>query len=286
MTRILQRDSFDPKSTEYRRITVAVFTLLVMAATWHGMRGSLLHQVARSSIGCPGRAELLAAAARRTDPRFPDQATLRSFDPACRDWIAWVSVRETGGTTSPMDPIVWEITVTNAHLEVKGVIVGHSLSTPPVDADGDGFCEIVMEVWVPPIKPEGNFVWWIVLRLGDEYNEIVCLALKDRGVWHSRNIRPKPVWRDEDGDGQDEFVFITVETARTASGGIVFKPPQTIAVFKWDKPGGMLFPELLPDDAGIVAWTPPNGQPVRVEPDADLEQIVRKLLPVGEQAKP
>ena len=128
--------------------------------------------------------------------------------------------------------------------------------------------------------------WWVVVRLGDEHNEIVWAGLLDKSVWHSRRMRLRPIWRDEDGDGRDEFVFITVETARTAKGGIVFKPPQTVAVFEWDEPGGMLLPKQLPDDSGITLWTPPNGIPVQVDQKTDLEPLVRELLPVVGQGEP
>jgi hypothetical protein len=143
-----------------------------------------------------------------------------------------------------------------------------------------------MEIGPPQDDAQQDFVWWVVLRLGDEHNEIVWVGLMDESIWHSRRIRLKPIWRDEDGDGRDEFVFITVETARTAKGGIVFKPSQTVAVFEWDEPGGMLLPKLLPDESGITLWTPRNGIPVQVDQDTDLEPLVRELLPVVREAKP
>ena len=139
-----------------------------------------------------------------------------------------------------------------------------------------------MEIGPPQDDAQQNFVWWVVLRLGHELNEILWVGLMDESVWHSRRMRLKPIWRDEDGDGQDEFVFITVETARTPAGGIVFKQPQTIAVFEWTSPGGILRTRLLPDDCGIVPRNPQGSVPVRVDQTTDLDPLVHEFLPANQ----
>ena len=66
MTSILERDSFDARLIEFRRIAVVAVGVLVAATAWHGVRGHLLHPAACSSVGCPGREGLIADALRRT----------------------------------------------------------------------------------------------------------------------------------------------------------------------------------------------------------------------------
>ncbi|MCH7720180.1 MAG: hypothetical protein IH988_04215 [Planctomycetes bacterium] len=244
------------------------------------MRATVVYQVACSSIGCPGREALIAAALHRRHSRFLDNAQNWRYNLANPDWIAWSSVREHGyGATRAK----WQVTVADHNLAVRGVVAGFWLSVlPPADTDGDGSCEVVKDIGPPPDDAQQDIVWWVVLRIGDEHNEIVWVGLLDESIWTSRRIRLSPIWRDEDGDGRDEFVFVTVEATRTAKGGIAFKPPRTVAVFEWDEAGGILLPKQLPNDAGITLWTPPNGKSVQVEQDTDLEPLVRELLPVVE----
>jgi hypothetical protein len=139
-----------------------------------------------------------------------------------------------------------------------------------------------MKAFYPDLDgPQKDLRWWAVVRLGAEDNEIVWAGMIDTSVWRSRQARLKPIWRDMDGDGSDELVFITVETARTPDGGIVFKPPQTIAVFEWTSPGGVLRTRLLPNGCGILPWNPQGEVPMRVHHTADLDPLVRELLPAA-----
>lgn len=282
MTSIFERDSFDARPIEYRRITVLIVVAFVAAATWHGVRGRLLHPAACSSVGCPGREGLIAAALRRVDPHFPDEPQLWNYNLARPEWIAWSSVRETiplaDGSWLPK----WQVKVADRHLVVKGTIAGDWLSTPPADADGDGSCEVLKEYYPDLEGPQKNLRWWSVVRLCEEDNEIIWAGVIDTSIWRSRQTRLKPIWQDTDGDGKDELMFITVETARTPKGGVVFKPPQTVAVFEWTSSGGILRTRFLPDDCGICPWNPPGSVPVRLDQTADLDPLVRELLPADQ----
>ncbi len=281
MTSILERDSFDARPIEYRRIAVVMVAVLLAAAAWHGARGRLLYPAARSSVGCPGREKLLAAALRHADPSFPDEPQLWNYNLARPEWIAWSSVRETiplgDGSWLPK----WQVKVADRDLALKGVIAGDRLAAPPADADGDGSCEVLKEFYPDLDGPQKDLRWWAVVRLGEKENEIVWAGMIDTSVWRSRQARLKPIWRDMDGDGSDELVFITVETMRTPDGGIVFKPPRTIAVFEWTSPGGTLRSRLLPDDCGIRPWKPQGVTPVRVGQASELDPLVRELLPAS-----
>lgn len=282
MNPVLERSCYESRRHEMRFLVATVLVLLVASALWHGVRSAVVYQVACSSIGCPGREALIATALRLRAPQFPDDdPQLWNYSLAKPEWIAWSSVREYVPLGDGSKLPKWQVTVADHNLTVGGVIAKDRLSLPPADRDGDGLCEVVVEIGPPQDDAEQDFVWWVVLRLGDEYNEIVWLGLMDESIWHSRRIRPKPIWRDEDGDGQDEFTFITVETARTPAGGIVFKPPRTIAVFEWTSPGGVLRTRLLPDDSGILLWSPDGRVPMRTDQATDLHPLVRDLLPAA-----
>ena len=280
MTGIFARRSQDPKAIELRRLALAVLVLLATGAAWHSIRDDLVYEAARSSIGCPGRAELIAAALRQAEPRFPDQPQLWTYDLAHPGWIAWSSMREVRPLANGPQLYRWQVNVADQRLEVKGVIAVYRLSVPPVDADGDGSCEVVTTFYPAQDDPQQDLRWWAVARLGDEYNQVVWAGMIDDAVWQSRRARVRPVWRDADDDGTDELVFITVETVRTPQGNIGFKPPQTVAVFGWDSPGGILRPRLLPEDCGITPWSPVNQAPLRFGREEDPDPIVRELLPV------
>lgn len=264
-----------------RRITVAAIALLASSVLWYGMRGTVAYRVACSSIGCPGRESLIAAALRRNDPRIPAHPQHWNYDLAQPEWIAWSSFRaymslEDGSTLRQ-----WQVVVADHDLVVRGVITGDRLPLPPADSDGDGLCEVVKEIGTLRYDAQQNIVWWAVLRLGDERNEIVWVGLIDESVWRSRQTRLRPIWLDTDGDGVDELVFITVEIAQTPDGRVVFKPPQTVAVFEWTAPGGILRTRLLPDDCGILPWSPEGSVPMRVDQATDLDLLVRELLPAA-----
>lgn len=281
MNTLLARHCYDPRQGENRRLAVATLVLLAAGAVWHWTKNDLLYHAACSSIGCPGRVDLIAAVLRKVDSDFPETPQLWNYNCARPDWIAWSSVRVNirlgPGSYRPM----WQVKVADRHLVVKGVIAGDRLSVPPVDADGDGSCEVVKEFYPDRDEPRKDLRWWTVVRLGAEDNEIVWAGVMDIGIWHSRQIRLKPIWRDTDGDGMDELLFITVETFRTPEG-IGFKPSRTIAVFEWTAPGGILRTRLLPDDCGIRPWNPENGVSMRVGQETDLDPIVRELLSVSE----
>lgn len=281
MNPVFERSCYDSRRHEMRFLVVTVLVLLVASALWHGVRSTVVYRVACSSIGCPGREPLIADALRHRYAGFPDyDPQLWNYSLAKPEWIAWSSVREYVPLGDGSKLPKWQVTVANHNLTVRGVIAKDRLSLlPPADRDTDGLCEVVMEIGPPQDDVQQDFVWWVVLRLGNEHNEIVWIGLMDESIWHSRRIRLKPIWRDEDGDGQDEFVFITVETVRTPVGGIIFKPPETIAVFEWTSPGGVLRTRLLHDDSGIRIWSPDGRVPMRVDQETDLVPLVRELMP-------
>lgn len=178
-------------------------------------------------------------------------------------------------------PKSWQTTAVDGRLRLRGKLraAGDYLIDPPMHIDADGQWKAMLAI--PAREP---FVYYAVLRMGGTANEIIWLGLLDESSWSSRGIRVKPRWEDTDGDGIQDLVFITVVITRGPSGGIVFKPPEIVAAFKLDRPGGVLRPETLPKDCGITPWNPPNQAPVSLDQKTDLESVFRKLLPVPEPA--
>jgi len=178
--------------------------------------------------------------------------------------------------------------VTDHGLEMMGAVAYYvEVAAPPGDIDGDGYWEVVLSCDPYEFDEERRLDHLMVLRLGENGNEIVWLGHLDRAPWAARRIRVKPLWRDDDGDGTEEFVFVTLEvvvvTRQTIFGprkGTASKPPETVAVFEWSGPGGILRARRLPADSGITPWTPVDDRPLEVEQDADLEHVIRMVHPV------
>lgn len=280
MNDVFQRDSYDPRGIEARNLAMVVIILVVSSAAWHGIRGLVLYRVACSSIGCVARRELIAAALRPAHPNVPDHPQFWEFNVARPTWIAWSSARDNTHSGDDSELQRRQVTVADRQLKVRGMIGADRLSSPPDDPDGDGRCEVVLRFDLRGDNGQLIIRRWAVVRLGKEINEIIWVGLADANAWGVRRAAVRPIWRDEDGDGIREFVFTTLEIFRRPQAEWGFKPPNTVAVFAWDAPGGMLHPRSMPDDGSILSWTPPEKGPVKVEQDADLDPLLRKLLPV------
>jgi hypothetical protein len=156
-----------------------------------------------------------------------------------------------------------------------------TLEWPPADADGDGRWEVLGETLAVPLDSlkQRDVRRWAVIRLGTTSNQIVWVGLVDANVWSRRRARLKPIWRDEDGDGVAELVFVTLVINFTPQRTLTCPPPQTVAVFGWDRPGGVLREQTPAADQSVISWNPPQSA-LEVPVDADLEPILADLLPV------
>ena len=280
MTGTLQRDCYDAKSVEARRIVVLVAVLIVLAGVWHGLRSTLVRGFAASSVGCYGREDLVRAALRAAGFDIADGDQLQAHSLPRPGWVAWSTVLEYetlhGQSRVPKS---WQTTVVDGRLALLGKLRA-SIDYPPMDIDGDGTWEARVTVPASEGDPKRSLVYHAVLRMKAAANELIWLGLVDDSSWRSRGIRVYPKWEDTDGDGVQELVFITVATTRSPGGGIAFNPPEIIASFKLDRPGGVLRPQTLPKDCGITAWDPPSRAPVSLDQNADLQSVFHGLLPV------
>jgi hypothetical protein len=281
MNRVFERRCYDPRRSEVRLLALIVFGVLAAGVFWHAVRGAVVHRVACTSIGTHDRTSLIATALRDRNPEFPDDDpphwVVSSTEP---DWIGWPTLREDILLADGLYRRKVHFAVADRNLTVRGAFATARLAALPfADRDGDGSCEVVMEVYPADARRSPRFVWLVVLRLLDTHNEIVWIGRWDRSIRFGRGRRPHPMWRDEDGDGQEEFVLAWNEVVRTPSGGIIIQPPRAVAVFEWTAPGGTLRGRSLPDDCIIVPWDDDGRAPLRVDQTADLDELVRELLP-------
>lgn len=287
MNSMLQRYCFESRRSECRRELIVFGLLLMASAGWYALRPSLIRQAAIQSVGYPGREALMSAALRQTGIRILEDG--RSVTPGMKGhvfthclprpgWVAWVF----------HSPDQMCLAFFDQHLCLQGRVKSESamisMESPPGDMDGDGYWEIVFEYY--PLPDEDPVVrdlrGWVVVRLGSSNNEIVWLGLIDANLWGNRGARVKPIWRDEDGDGLKELIFVTVETVRLPGRRIGFKPPRTVAVFEWDAPGSMLSPRSLPADCGVSSCELSPRGPVKVALDVELAPLLRRLHPIPE----
>ena len=297
MSDFFHRGSPRDKRREVSRLVIALITVLAASVVWHLLRPAATSWIARSSLGCPPRSRIIAAALRPKFETVPVQheylnasgfpypgLSLWSLWRPERGWIMWESVRHreriSGGGS--LDHL--KITLVDHNFDLLGTagIRRTAMVAQPGDSDGDGRWELVFELGATPWQDyqTQDVQRWAVIRLGYDHNEIAWIGLSDHLLWSQKSTRIKPIWRDEDGDGIDELVFVTVVVKRLPQGDLGFELPKAVAVFEWDRPGGVLQPRSLPEDAGIISWTPAEEEPVRAEIDADIESLLSELLPV------
>jgi hypothetical protein len=283
MTHLLERSSYDDKSAEVRRLVILAVVVIILAGTWHGLRGPLVRGFGASSVGCYGRDSLIRAALRHAGVDIADGDQLRAHSLPRPGWVTWSAVEYETLSDGSQRPKIGQTTVVDGRLRLLGKLPA-DIADPPMDIDGDGAWEARVSVLASEADPNQPLVYHAVLRMKASANELIWLGLLDDSSWRARGIRVSPVWQDADGDGVQELVFITVVTTRSPSGGIMSAPPEIVASFKLDRPGGVLRPDALPKDCGITAWTPPGGAPTRLDQTADLEYVFQELLPVPEPA--
>ncbi len=297
MNDLFHRGSSHNKRREISRSVLALFAILAASALWYLLRPAAISWIARTSLGCPSRAPIVAAVLRESYDTIPTDGEINASDPFPwtrlatyifpePGWVAWESVRETKQLRDSSWLYHWRTTFVDHDFDLVGSIgaMQRPLLTPAEDIDGDGRWELVLEFQATPWEnsKSPNVKRLAVVRIGKDDNQIAWIGLIDADWWSRKLTRIKPIWRDEDGDGVKELVFVTVVYKRLPQGGAGFDPPTTVAIFEWDRPGGVLRPRSLPEDAGIISWTPFQSEPVRAEIDADIESLLAKLLPLPE----
>jgi hypothetical protein len=89
-----------------------------------------------------------------------------------------------------------------------------------------------------------------------------------------------PIWRDEDGDGLRELVFVTRVLTQDPLFGLGYEPARTVAVFEWSSVGGVLRAREVPRDCGVIGWSRATVGPIW--PTVPIWSIASQLFPVPE----
>lgn len=275
MTGMLERQRLPVRRRWVRWLLSAGLSLVVAGGAWRVVRPWLTVSLARSSVGCLGREELILAALRTLYPdRTSPQCGMVSSE---RRWgssvVRWDTPRGT-----------WAFA--DGDLEFLGEArLDYAWTTSSADADHAGCLEVVSEwpVTPPSDNPNAAIARWVVLRLHAAHNEVLGIVTADltpgRAAGRSAVVS---TWRDEDGDGLEELVFLSFVRGRLPSGTMGLLPPNVVAVFGWSAPGGALRPRQMPTDGTFVAWAPPDGQPVRTFPQEQLQPLLDTLVPLPE----
>jgi hypothetical protein len=287
MTDLQRRPTNLRRSRDVRRLVIALALIVTASLMWQGARDYAVRELAESSLGCGSRADLIAAAIWHRYPALrmetPYGLPLVSYRSAATAGAACevrsVTERLPTGTSLGHEQ---RYAVVNANLDLVGVIVGSSLPLLPTpgDRDADGCIETVTSC-IPDI---GNLSrsagLWATARLGPDSNEVAALVLVDYTPWRAAKVWIRPEWGSQNADGRQELLFLAWSPGRLPSGRMGFLPPETLAVFEWNHPGGVLRPTLLPNDGSFLVWTLPDGKPYPFSPDECVDDVARKLLPI------
>ena len=298
MRQCLHRFAYEPRKREWRRVLVAVGLAAVLAAGWRVVRPRVVHWAALSSIGS-SRVRLLAEALRQKHAAFPaDEEFWWNFDELLARMGAVMLVTGTSprpgwiGIHHPLaNPYAFgngssaRVEYFDHRLERIGSHLTRTMpASPPVDADGDGSVEVIEMYDALPDDDRRDIAAWAVVRLGVEHNEIVFVALRDYGVWPLTTSKPArfsivvPIWRDEDGDGLRELVFVTRVLTQDPLFGVGYEPARTVAVFEWSSVGGVLRAREVPRDCGVIGWSRATVGPIW--PTVPIGSIASQLFPV------
>ena len=295
---VLERHSQDSRRREFVRLGIGVSLAAVMGLAGYAVRPSLVRWAAERSVGCPGREDLLASALRQDDRDFHDDSeqvsksrrwrwsrrldNLRTHSLPRPGWIRGPADLAESRDTDATFEFFWRgIGYADGRLRRRGALIWPSRElAAPADTDGDERWELLLSDDASTYEDDRSIKRYVVVRLGESNNEIVWIGLSDYWAWKRRGARIKPIWRDEDGDSVEELVFETIATVRLPGGRLGFRPLETVAVFAWDRPGGVLRPRALPDGDEMLIWEPPETGPVQVPQNADLAPILESLLPL------
>lgn len=286
MSDIFRRQPADTRHKSVRPLLVGIGFVLVASVAWHTFRPHLVRALARSSIGCSLRSDLISAAVLGLYPQFPLGGAgyggwLMSYRGPTSAFVMWqthvemVVVKAAGRQWKDARHII-----ADDKLNIIGSV--RSWNSPaaalPGDCDHDGKLETTIGYY--PLNPDLSLECWGVVRLGATSNEVAGILLVDRQPWHKQNTRLQTQWHDEDADGEHELHVVTVKYGALPGGGVGFLPAETVAVFEWSASAGVLRPRDVPDDGSFIYWVPADGRPHHFSPDTLVEDVFRELLPV------
>jgi hypothetical protein len=270
---------------------------MVNGVAWHGLRPYLVRALARSSVGSPVRTHLIAAAVKDLYPRFPVADSqygecVWSFRDLSSGLVIWQTQPETEVLKASEQPRTARWIFADERLAYIGSVYSANwpLATLPGDWDRDASPEIAMHyspdaqafqtTRTPGASSTRLLRAWSFFRPASIGNEIAGIIVVDAQQWHKRRTALRTQWRDENGDGRAELAFVVRKIGALPGGGIGTLSEETVAVFEWTEPGGILRPRQIPDDGSFLVWTPEDGKPYEFSPDTVVEDLCRELLPI------
>ena len=288
-----ERNCYSPPRPEIRRLAIAAAVLLVFSALWHWGPPLVLRYAAGLSLGWPGRTDLVRDAlarglARSKAATLTPNTIIWARNSPGGDYVIWNERTALGRPpVHPRERFLHRSHFADHRLRYQGRYTRIRMLTARTsagDMDGDGKWELVLgttptnvygKIGTAP-RPAARQKRFAVIRLGPESNEVVWAGLVNSSLPEDKETRIVPLFRDEDGDGIQELVFITKKKLPRPKQG--FEPPETVAVFEWDRPGGSLRARFLAPHSGLVAWTPPEFPPLRVPRDRALDGAISQAL--------
>lgn len=284
MSDLFVRHRATARSKEVRYLVLGLAGLLAAGIAWHLLlRPTAVDLLARSSLGCEARRLLIAAALLQ---RYPEQSvSIDSVMSNCAPWPATVTWAVTGQPRAgkALHPTQTHV-LADARLDRLGSFRSYERSfhlvPPHADRDRDGRLELTCQQLSIDFRDKHFRVappGYAVIRVGEQSNEIAGLI----ATWDP----PDPwtvqyvLWQDQDGDGLDELLLRRQTGMPRAGLPRLWGTPETVAVLEWDRPGGVLRPRYLREDAGLAVWSPSDGEPYGFPTDAVVNDVLRELLP-------
>jgi len=282
------------------RLVLALGVLTAVGGAWRLGRPVLVAHLARSSVGCPGRGPLLAAALRLNGYSLPsdrrlfdwpdpyEDLDLRSHSEPPPGWVAWYEWEQS--TAARAGSTVWKtLRFADADLRPRGVLTWNAedphvdsdpLAAAPGDYDGDGLWECVLSLRRAHDRGLEQVFGYAVVRAGDARTELCAYLLVDTPVFSQKRSSTGVTWQDVDGDGSTELVLYSQRYWFDADRRYRTEPRQTRVVLAWTRPGGVLVPLVLPEEGGVYVATPDPADPAAVPAGEDIAPLLQRFRPV------
>ncbi len=289
MKKLLDRNSFDARSSERRQLRRIAFISFVFAIGWYTQRSNVIRAAARSSVGCSWRSGLVVAALPNAGcwAESIDIMDMRRTPEPC--WIVWSSFEiQDYDVNFFQDGFRRRLGVADGNLQMMGSFLTvleenlvSEVGLPLVYPGGDG-APLICASSVSYVSGSGERrVYLSVLRPRNGGNELIWLGqyqlVKPSTAW--TNVLQD--WQDLDKDGIKEMVLTKVVLKPSPGGVLSEETRNVVATFELDKPDGILRTRKLVENCGVIPWTPPHDAPVWIDSETPLEEILRRFIPLA-----
>lgn len=288
MNRSLERNTYEPPSVERRRIVLTLVVCILACGAWHAFKSTLVLSVAKSSLGYDWRTRLIKAAFEQKG--LPSK---RGSSIHCRDSAnpSWCVITEQIELESPQElqhsVFACNTLILDGDFAIKGKCLLDQNAqvyypkywASPIALDSEGHWLLRVELAVIRADTAWSHVYHAVIRLHEDYNELIWLSMVDWDALNNAKMLVLPSWEDSDGDENPELVYRKAIWALNPNGMASYKPTEALAVFEMCNSTGLLETRLLKDGFDLVPWTPLANAPIRIEQNEKLGDTFRELMP-------